>query len=200
MAKKHHISPTEINDREQRMLERFKREGISMLRVLGGLRDWEVMSIAQHQGMPTRLLDWTANPLAALWFAVSTDPPQGGNHGIVWVVEGPNELTLNSDQSVFTLPKTCFFEPPHLDRRIIAQSGWFSIYRHNRKEFLPLEKMERYGDKLTRVIVPRDSFHSLRQELRLLGINHATMFPDLSGLGAEIQADIIDSWRGLSTI
>lgn len=203
LAKKKGITPAEINDREERMLARFRRESVPMLPALLVTRklwDWELMSIAQHWGMPTRLLDWTANPLAGLWFAVSADPPNDEKHGVVWVLEGPNEQTFDSDQNVFTLPKTCFFQPPHLDRRIIAQSGWFSVYRHNRTRFLPLENMKRYRNKLKRFIVPRASFHSLRQELRLLGINHASMVPDLSGLGAEIQAEIIDSWRGLSTI
>jgi hypothetical protein len=84
---------------------------------------------------PTRLLDWTANPLAGLWFAVSADPPKGDKDGVVWVLESPNEQTFDSDQNVFTLAKTCFFQAPFLDRRIIAQAGWFSVYRHNRTRF-----------------------------------------------------------------
>ncbi len=203
IAKKRNISPAEINDHEKRMLNRFRRESAALLPmfpITRELGDWELMSIAQHWGMPTRLLDWTSNPLAGLWFAVSADPPNQETHGVVWVLEEPNEQTFDSGQNVFAMANTCFFQPPHLDRRIIAQSGWFSVYRHNRKRFLALEDMERYRNKLKRFIVPRHTFHSFRKELRLLGVSHASMFPDLSGLGAEIQAEIIDSWRSLSTI
>ena len=74
LAKENHISPNDINGIEQRMLERFKKESVPMLQGTRKLADWELMSIAQHWGMPTRLLDWTANPLAGLWFAVSAIP------------------------------------------------------------------------------------------------------------------------------
>jgi hypothetical protein len=200
LAKEKGISPGKMNRIEQKMLERFRRESVPMLQVTRELAAWELLSIAQHRGMPTRLLDWTANPLAGLWFAVSADPPKNEEHGVVWVLEAPNEKTFNSDEDVFKLEKTCFFEPPHLDRRIVAQSGWFSVYRHNRQRFLPLEEQEKYKDKVKRFIIPRDCFDSLRQELRVLGFNHASMFPDLSGLGADIQAEFIDSWRALATI
>lgn len=200
LAKEKGITPVQMNDIEQKMLERFKRESIPMLGATTERTDWELLSIAQHHGMPTRLLDWTASALAGLWFAVATDPPNNEEHGVVWVLDGPNEKKFDSSDNIFKLAKTYFFQPFHLDRRIVAQSAWFSIYRHNRSKFLPLERQDRYRNALKRFIIPREQFDSLRQELRLLGVSHASMFPDLEGLGADIRAEFIDSWRPQSSV
>ena len=202
LAKDKKIGPTKLQEIERAMLERFKREGVSVRITLRELNEWELLSVAQHQGMPTRFLDWTANALAALWFAVSTDPPNQEPHGVVWAVDVPARHVRKPghNNDVFASKNTYFFQPFHLDPRIVAQSGWFSVYRHNRTEFLSLERLDKFQAKLSRFIVPRNSFQPLRQELRLLGVSSASMFPDLSGLSADIQAEFIDSWRGLQTI
>src|SRR5574341_1511427 len=200
LAKENHISPSRIDNVEQKMLERFRKESVLMLAVTKQLAIWELMSIAQHNGMPTRLLDWTANPLAGLWFAVATDPPKKKDRGVVWMLDRPNERTFNQDDNIFALDKTCFFKPPHLDRRIAAQSAWFSVYRHNKTDFLPLERQMRYAHKVTRFVIQPNDFQPLRKQLRQLGINHAAFFPDLSGLGADIQLEFIDATRTLDTV
>jgi len=202
LAKEKGIRPQELEKIERKMLERFRRESVAILPGARDLNSWELLSIAAHRGMPTRLLDWTGNALAALWFAVSADPPEIKDRGVVWVVKltSGNVKTPAADDDVFAPKHTHFFQPFHSDPRIVAQSGWFSVYRHNRTEFLPLEKVERFRPNLTRMIIPRDHFPAIRRELRLMGIGQASMFPDLSGLGADIQAEFIDSWRGLRTI
>lgn len=38
------------------------------------LNDLDVIMTAQHYGMPTRLIDWTRNPLVALYFSTESEP------------------------------------------------------------------------------------------------------------------------------
>lgn len=60
LAKENQIAPSEIDSIEQKMLERFMKESVPMLQDRRKCAVWELMAIAQHWGMPTRLLrlDW----------------------------------------------------------------------------------------------------------------------------------------------
>ncbi len=188
------MSLKDMKNNEQKMLSRFRQESALIIERIKEPTDLELLSISQHYGMPTRLLDWTANALAGLWFAVSTNPPNNKDNGVVWMMISPNEKTFDSTDDIFNLGETYFFQPTHLDRRISAQSAWFSIhrykYRGEKKDwYLPLEKHEKYEKRLNKFIVPVESFDTLRQELRLLGISHASMYPDLWGLSSDIEAE-----------
>jgi hypothetical protein len=195
LAKEKGIPPAAINRIERRMLDRFRKDSVPLLPGQRDLADWELLSIAQHWGMPTRLLDWTANPLAGLWFAVSEDPREKGDQSVVWVVDAPNERTFTPEDNIFRLDRTCFFRPPHLEKRIVAQSGWFSVYRHNRTKYLPLEEQAKYKNKVKRLRIPGDCLDPLRRELMSLGYSHASMFPDLFGLARDIQTEFIEFWQ-----
>ena len=53
---------------ERALLKRFKQEGAAY--VTNPLSEWEWIVVARHHGLPGRLLDWSRNPLVALYFAV----------------------------------------------------------------------------------------------------------------------------------
>jgi hypothetical protein len=204
VAREKGIPLSEVIDIERRMLARFRRESVPMLPNASDLSDWELLSIARHNGLATRLVDWTANALVGLWFAVSSNVPNGEGHAVLWMlnVRPENEKPPERSDDVFNLNRTYVFRPYHFDRRIVAQSAWFSVHRYAEKHdaFLPLEQHARYKGDLTKFLIPSGSMDGLRQELRTLGITQAVLFPDLSGLCADIEAEAMDSWKPLTTI
>lgn len=202
---KRNLSSEEVYKIERQMLDRVKRESLPFLQGLPQPEtDFDWLSIAQHHGLPTRLLDWTASALAALWFAVSPQPKKKTKEGVVWIleVEPGNEKRPESNESPFELRRTYIFQPFHIDRRIVAQAGWFSIHRYaeEKGKFYGLDNIRTYKPHLKRHPVPSNKFADLRDELRILGITEASLFPDLSGLCAEIQAETLRTFRPPTTI
>jgi hypothetical protein len=78
-------------DREREMLRDFKIH-LGTERQFAPNNDIDWIFIAQHHGLPTRMLDWTENPLVALFFAVERyDHPKDGK------LFALNAWSLNTD-------------------------------------------------------------------------------------------------------
>lgn len=189
LPKNHEILQTENN-----LFNLFKKQALPYLDSKPE-SDWDWLAIAQHHGLPTRLLDWTSNPLAALWFVVSRAISReqfDGRTGVVWCYKVGQDGALNEIEkdstSPFFIEKTRVFIPPHINPRIKAQQGLFTVHPLNHGEGLnPLENHSHSRLWLTKVLIHGDYFTTLRQQLSEIGVNAASLFPDLDGLSSHLQ-------------
>lgn len=148
--------------------------------------DWDWLALAQHHGMATRLLDWTKNPLAALWFVVREPKKNLEQRGVVWVFKVMQEdiVDANEKNSPFENNRTKVFQPNHITKRIVAQDGWFTVHKYvdSKKQFLRFDKLKDYKKCLIKLSIAADNFERIREQLEDCGISDASLFPDLDGL------------------
>ena len=175
---------------EQMIFEEFKREAIPFLDFTP-TNNWQWLAVAQHNRLPTRLLDWTRNPLAALWFTVY-QPANKEKPGIVWafIYEPKEAISSTTDlSSPFLIERTFLYFPEHVFPYIQAQSGVFTVHHKqpDNNEFLPFENSEDADLLLSGIEIPAMSFPTLRHKLFRLGINPASLFPGLYGLVERIR-------------
>jgi hypothetical protein len=187
---------------EKLLLSKFDRASLPF-REFEPKNNWDLLALAQHHGLPTRLLDWTSSALAALWFAVRNSPEKKDNgteleNGVVWVLCAlVDDFRLDTKHSgpFDNKSRTRIFRPKAISPRIVAQSGVFTVHRLQKPtgdkkfKFVPLERNRNYNDKLVKFIVPPTAFANIRSELNMLNANAALLFPGLDGLCSHL------SWR-----
>lgn len=173
---------------------------------------WLWLSLAQHHGLPTRLLDWTYSPYVALHF-VTADLSRYDVDGVIWCINFeqtrqrlPSELqqTLQQERAVSfnsemlsrfqsleefdqlsPEPFVVFFEPPSLDDRIVNQSALFSILSN--PSIALDEWLADKSDLYRRIIVPASLKWEARDKLDQLNITERVLFPGLDGLSSYLK-------------
>lgn len=176
-----------------------------------GRRDspWNWLSLAQHHGAPTRLLDWSYSPLIATHFATS-NTQRYDTDGVVWAVnfveahahlpdalrklmdtEGSQVATVEvldeaTDgveglEALADEPFVVFLEPPSFDERIFGQWALFAVMSD---PTLALDRwLDRHHDVTARrIVIPADLKWEVRDRLDMAGIDERTLFPGLDGL------------------
>ncbi|HEY1023927.1 MAG TPA: FRG domain-containing protein [Sphingobacteriaceae bacterium] len=177
---------------ERSLLHEFKRSNPLLLDTYARYDDWDFLTLGQHFGLPTRLLDWSNNALTALWFATGTDPlaAELSTCSVVWILMGEEtDFDLKTEEvHPFEMTLTKIFRPRIIKQRINNQSGVFSIQATAEiKEKIELNQTNTFKNKLLKIKIPADKFVEIRADLNTLGVNAFTIFPELEGLCAHLQ-------------
>ena len=193
---------------EAHLLRQFKKYAYRYIQEKHN--QWHWLSVAQHYGLPTRLLDWTYSPDVALHFATANTGSYDKDgaiwkvnykkiherlppiyHGIVedrqtWIltVELLEEM-FNSLEQLDAAGHTrgdffLFFEPPSIDQRLFNQFAYFSI--GSRPNLAIDTWLLGHPDAWFKVVIPKELKWEIRDKLDQMNMSERTLFPDLNGL------------------
>lgn len=156
---------------EQAMLALFQDRAVPYLSFTPR-NDWEWIGLMQHHGAPTRLLDWSRNPLVAAYFAVEK---QGTTDSAVYAWRSKERpINVKIDGNPFSVTEVRKFIPAHVSERIIAQAGLFTIHP---SPFVPM-----VSETLEKIVLLHDFRKTMKDTLFKYGVHRATLFPRLDGL------------------
>jgi hypothetical protein len=174
------------------------------------VNDWERLVLAQHHGVPTRLLDWSYSPLVAAHFAMRRREATGPR--VIWRLDWqavheayelpplalqvedlpellaggrsftPWDLFQGADHSF-----ACMIEPPSLSARIVAQTAVLTLSSRNDISFDAFLQEEGLGDSLTKFMIPPEAVGRIRDQLELAGMDERRLFPDLDGVATSLR-------------
>ncbi len=201
----------ENSNLEYHLLRNFKK--YAKLKGQSLASDWDLVTIGQHYGLPTRLMDWTYSPFVAVHFATS-NLEKFGQDAAIWMVDFVKAKTLLPDKmrqalraigsNTFTvelleevMPSMAdfdseaneniaiFFEPPSHDERIVNQYAFFSAM--SSATAIMDDWLLQHPDIYKRIIIPSKLKWEIRDKLDQANINERLLFPGLDGLASWLQ-------------
>lgn len=137
--------------------------------------EWDWLSIAQHHGLATRLLDWTVNPLNAAFFALVENLE---SDAVIFAVMPRRSVRVDLS-SPMEASGVCLLRPNGIVPRIVRQGGMFTIHPDPQEELTP-DHCDLAGFKRFRI--PYANRAKLLAQLAFYGVHAGSLFPDLDGL------------------
>ena len=169
-----------------RSLGRFRRWSRQALAYLPDLpsNDWERLAVAQHYGLATCLLDWTYNPLVALYFACYELPSLDGTVFCYDPKVYLDEMVVPLDSAEC---RGAGFIPRAISPRILNQKSVFTVHLPA-TQTIQVEPHYAWKDHstLAKLVIPAKLKPELIEMLNDYGINSVTLFPDLEGLSRHV--------------
>ncbi|MPR11795.1 FRG domain-containing protein [Microvirga tunisiensis] len=165
-------------DQERWSFDIFEKEAMAFVSGPKPNR-WEMLALAQHHGLPTRLLDWTHNPMVALYFAVRDDQPA---NGVIYGF-GANMMPDLADaedppQDPLSISQNWQFISHRISPRIVAQESVFTAHADPTEIFS--------SPFIYRAVIPAELKHNLRIILHRYGMTAKVIFPGLDGIARTV--------------
>ena len=176
------------------------------------------LSVMQHYGAPTRLIDFTESPYVALYFALDAYNPLLRNDLAIYAIDynsimdeslafiserdssfkktrheiiGKQDELFDDVVDRFSYEIVWITEPLELNARIDRQSGTFLISGDKEKRIEDLLSRDMYKDvNVLKFVVPHSIYENIYALLRKMNINAKTIYGDLSGLAKSIKMDM----------
>ena len=190
--------------REREMIESFRSRAHLYLSHLPSARDdLEWLSVMQHYGAPTRLLDWTYSPFVAAFFAFQ----QMSRECVVYEINLPelhnaNASQLTGDWREGILDKVRNFVVPFLpnyqNERLILQQGLFLVPGNIQSSAEDIVEAYSDTDRFIVKYVFDLSPHSIQEaikKLKAMTIDDFRLFPGIDGLSRSMYLQLLEAKR-----
>lgn len=176
------------------------------------------LSVMQHYGVPTRLLDFTESPYVALYFALESYDPLSGRDFSIYVIDytavmdrslqfiqqrdtrfnetrksinGRRDQVFDEVVDRFSYDILWITEPLELNARMDRQSGTFLVSGNRESTIESVMNSTTYKDcEILKVIVDSRLYESVYALLRKMSINAKSIYGDLAGLAKAIRMEL----------